>query len=114
MSDSDFHDYVMHDLFAELPGITSRKMFGGYGIYKDGIIFGLIAYDVLYFKVDEINKPDYEKKGSKPFTYSQGNHKPTTMSYWELPADIMDDKEELKKWMNTSVEASIRTQKSKK
>lgn len=89
-------------------------MFGGYGIYKDEIIFALIAYDVLYFKVDATNKADYEQKGSKPFTYSQGKHKATTMSYWEVPSDILEDKEELKKWMMKAVDVSINARNKKK
>ncbi len=89
-------------------------MFGGYGIYKNGIIFGLIAEDVLYFKVDETNKADYEEKGSKPFTYAQGNNKPTVMSYWEVPSEILENKTDLIEWIEKSVIVSKNKRVTKK
>ena len=68
--DSEFHDYILYDLLGDDPHITSQKMFGGYGLYQDGIIFGLIIDDTLYFKVGEENKAGYDEYGSKPFRYS--------------------------------------------
>lgn len=101
-----FIEYIMNDLFANMRGITHRAMFGGYGIYKNNIIFALVAYDKLYFKVDDTNRAEYEALGSKPFTYARKNHPPTTMSYWELPVEIMEDQEKLKKWINKSYQIS--------
>lgn len=113
MQQSDFHEFVMQDLLADIPSISSRSMFGGYGIYKDNFIFALIAYDVLYFKVNETNKFDYITKKSKPFMYEKDGQKPIAMSYWEVPADVLDDKEELKKWVEKSYKIS-KTAKLKK
>ena len=109
--DQSFHDYVVYDLLKIIPGVTSRAMFGGWGIYKNGVIFALIADGELYFKVDEKTKPDFEKSGSHPFVYSQGNHKSTTMSYWTLPEKVMEDETELENWVNGSVKASQRSKK---
>jgi len=47
---NEFVTYVIEDVLGDIPGITSRAMFGGYGIYRDGIIFSLIAFNQLYFK----------------------------------------------------------------
>jgi len=69
MKSNEFVEYITEDLLAELKGVTSRAMFGGYGIYKDGIIFGIIVDDELYFKVDDTNREEYEKMGSSPFVY---------------------------------------------
>lgn len=86
-------------------------MFGGYGIYKDGIIFAIIAYDQLYFKVDDTNKADYEAHDSGPFVYDQGGHKQTTMSYWLVPEEIMENHEKVAEWMEKSVEISRKKKK---
>ena len=98
-SKNSFIDYLINDLFSSFRGITHRAMFGGYVIYKNGVIFAIVAYDKLYFKVDESNIEDYKKAGSGPFTYKQKGHKQTSMSYWELPAEVMEDKEALRKWL---------------
>ena len=98
---SEFHDYVIYDLMGDDPHITTRKMFGGYGLYKDSIIFGIIVENTLYFKVDESNKAAYEEYGSKPFHYSNGT-KEVVMSYFEVPETILDDREKLFEWIDQS------------
>jgi DNA transformation protein len=107
-----FHEYVMTDLLGEVPGITSRAMFGGWGIYQNGIIFGIIANDQLYFKVGESNRESYETAGSHPFVYSQGNHHSTTMSYWLVPEFVLEDQDELQAWINDSVAVSLQSKKA--
>lgn len=104
-----FHEYVMRDLLRDIAGVSSRRMFGGYGIYKDGIIFGLIADDELYFKADELNQKDYEQAGSTPFTYERKNHPRTVMSYWKVPADVIEDRSAIEAWIDKSVAASRRS-----
>lgn len=111
MKKSDFAEYVVHDLLGQISRITARAMFGGHGLYKGGVIFGIIADGQLYFKTDEKTSKKYKKLGSSPFTYSKGKVKSITMSYWELPAEIMDDPEELKKWV---LESSRISKQSKK
>ncbi|RJQ14353.1 TfoX family protein [Candidatus Parcubacteria bacterium] len=106
MSSKDFHDYIIKDVFLDIPGITSKRMFGGYGLYKDGIFFAIISDDAIYFKVGPNNQADFEKKGSKPFTYAKKDGKQVVMSFWEFPPDVMEDKEELKDWVEKSVEAA--------
>ena len=86
-------------------------MFGGWGIYKDGVIFAIIDDGQLYFKVGENNKADYEKEGSKPFEYPMPSGKKISLSYWELPADVMDDHERLLSWIEKSLEASKKAKK---
>lgn len=112
MSDRSFHDYVIDEVLREIPGITSKSMFGGWGIYKNGIFFALIADNELYFKVDEENKKDYEELGSEPFVY-QSKNGPITMSYWILPEEIRDDLEKLRTWIDKSVTAGIKSKKRK-
>jgi len=111
MSQSEFPDYVVHDFLGELHGSTSRRMFGGFGIYQNGIIFAVISNDVLYFKVNDTNRHDYEALESKPFTYQRKNHPRTVMSYYEIPEEIMENKEKLAQWVEKSVTASKSSKK---
>lgn len=90
--------------------ITVRSMFGGYGIYKNGVIFALIAYDELYFKVDESNKSQYKKFGSEPFTY-EAKGKKSTMSYWKVPIEILEDEEQIGVWLDQSYGISLKKKK---
>src|SRR5262245_26525568 len=62
-----YRDYVFGQLEA-VGKIISKNMFGGVGIYQNGRFFALIFRNALYFKVDEVNRPDYENAGMKPFT----------------------------------------------
>ncbi|HSM23090.1 MAG TPA: TfoX/Sxy family protein, partial [Rubrivivax sp.] len=79
-------EFVVHilDRLQPLGAVTARAMFGGHGIYCDGVMFALIAEDVLYFKVDDQNRPRFEALGAGPFRpYAD---RPVTMSYYEVPA----------------------------
>lgn len=111
---SEFHIYVQDELFRNIEGITSRKMFGGYGFYKDDVMFAIVTHDVLYFKVDDVTKPDYEKHNSKPFTYDRKDGKETTISFWEVPVLVMDDTTLMPKWVDAAVSAALRAKQHKK
>ncbi len=111
---SGFLTYLLEDVLRDIEGVTARAMFGGYGLYRNGIVFGIIADDELYFKVDEKNRAEYEAHDSEPFTYEAIKGKRVAMSYWKVPADILEDPEALLKWINTSVQASKRSKSKKK
>jgi DNA transformation protein len=102
MSTPGYVDYIL-DVLSSLGNIKARKMFGGYGIYKNATFFALIIDDVLYFKVGDANLPAYKAKKSKPFSYTSKNGKSVAMSYWELPSDILEDHQELARWVEKSV-----------
>lgn len=101
--DTSFHDYVVHDVLSEMHGITSKAMFGGWGIYKNGIIFGIIIEGELYFKVGDENRDEFEKMDSHPFTYSNKNGKSVTMSYWLVPEEVLEDRERVRILADQSV-----------
>lgn len=109
--DKNFHDYLLSDVFQSVDGITSKSMFGGYGFYRYGVIFGIIADGKLYFKVGEGNKKDYEDAGSQPFQYPMRNGKMTTMSYWEAPTDVLENKDQLENWINKSLQENNKKKK---
>jgi DNA transformation protein len=107
MSSSGFVDYVL-DILLPLGNVKARKMFGGYGITKDGISFALIVEDILYFKVGDSNRADYEESGSQPFSYESKNGKRVAMSYWEVPVDVLENHAKLAVWVEKAVEAALR------
>ncbi len=81
-------------------------MFGGYGIYKCGIIIGIIVQNELYFKVDKESVKHYEDTGSKPFIYNSKGKK-VRMSYWQVPLEIMADENLIGVCMESTWQASL-------
>jgi DNA transformation protein and related proteins len=106
----DYLEYV-RDQLSGAGLIEMRKMFGGVGVYCNGVIFGLIAYDTLYFKVDDTNRPDYEEAGMGPFVpFGEGSY---AMGYYEVPVDVLEDRDELALWAGLAVEVSLRSRAKK-
>ena len=93
--------------------VAGRRMFGGFGIFIDGLMFGLIAHDRFYLKVDDGNRENYEATGMEPFTY-QGKTKPVRMSYWQVPGEIYDDPGRLAEWAEAALAAARRAKTAKK
>ncbi len=96
--DSEF----IHDLFAGFGPVTIRRMFSGAGIFRDGLMFGLIVREVIYLKADETSIADFEREGCGPFTYTRGKNsgrpKEHALPYWRLPERLYDDPDELVAW----------------
>lgn len=108
---NQYLEYVL-DILSPLGDITYRSMFGGVGLYYRGLIFAIIADDVLYFKVSDDNRVDYEAMGSEPFTY-MGKEKPVKISYWKVPEEIMENSEELQEWVEKAYQVSLKSEKKK-
>jgi DNA transformation protein len=104
--DRDF----LNDLFADFGPVTLRRMFSGFGISADGTNFALALRAGLYFRADEATIPQFEAEGSKPFQYQQSKTGKvvTVNSYWELPARLFDDQEELTTWAKAALAAAQR------
>lgn len=96
------------DLFADFGPVTIRKMFSGYGISADGTNFALALRAGLFLRADELTIPDFETEGSKPFQYSTRAKTVTVNSYWELPARLFDDSQELAQWARAALAAAQR------
>jgi DNA transformation protein len=88
-----------------------KRMFAGAGLYLDGLFFAIVADDVLYFKVDETNRKDYESGGMAPFR--PFSDKPVTLSYYEVPAEVLEDGERLKAWVEKALGAARRARDKK-
>jgi DNA transformation protein len=96
------------DLFADFGPVTVRRMFSGFGISADGTNFALALRSGLYFRADEQSIPQFEAEGSSPFQYQTRAKTVTVNSYWELPARLFDDSEELSVWARTALAAAQR------
>lgn len=106
----EFVDYVI-DQFAGWGQVSARKMFGGAGLYSDEAMFGLIAEDVAYLKVDDSNREDFVKEGSSAFNPFPEKAKTYVMSYYEIPADILEDRELLGKWAERALAVARKKKK---
>lgn len=106
MMDRDF----LADLFADFGPVSLRRMFSGFGISADGTNFALALRAGLYFRADEVTIPQFEAEGSRPFQYQQrrSGKVVTVNSYWELPARLFDDSEELTEWARAALAAAQR------
>lgn len=105
-----YRAFVLEQLGRVIPGIKSRSMFGGVGIYAEEAFFALISSDVVYFKVNDGNRADYEARGMGPFR-PFGEHG-EVMSYYQLPEDVLEDLEALRDWAQKSI--AIANQKRRK
>jgi len=92
--------------------VSVRRMFGGAGIYADGVMFGLIADDTLYLKADEKTKRDFEAEGLGPFVY-EGGGRTIAMSYWRIPERLLDDPDEMAAWARTALGVAQRAAAAK-
>ncbi|WP_407642818.1 TfoX/Sxy family protein [Caulobacter segnis] len=107
---SDYRDFVLEQL-APLGQVTARRMFGGVGIYANGLFFALIDDDVLYLKTDESLRPEFEAAGCQAFA-PFGADKP--MSYWTAPTEALDDQDILLDWARKSLIVAGRKAAAKK
>ena len=107
--DSDFVATVM-DLLSPWDGVSARRMFGGYGIYRQGLMFGLVVDDVLYLKADNENRPAFEAAGMGPFTYD-GKGRRIVIAYYEAPSELFDDSEAMLQWAKGAFAAALRVRK---
>jgi len=100
-------DFLL-DLFADFGPVTIRKMFSGFGISADGTNFALALRAGLYFRADQATIPRFEAEGSAPFQYQTRARTVTVNSYWQLPARLFDDPEELTDWARAALAAAQR------
>jgi DNA transformation protein len=110
--DSDF----IAELFAPFGRVTVRRMFGGAGLFTEGLMFGLVFDGAIFLRVDEASIPDFEREGSAPFVYTRarspgrvGRH---SLSYWRLPERLYDDPDELVSWARRALAIAERRKTS--
>ena len=101
------------DVLRPLGGIAARRMFGGAGLFRDGLMFGLIADAVLYLKTDIETVAAFEAEGLAPFTYGTKNGDRVLTSYWHAPERLLDDDDEMRAWCRRATEVATRAAKNK-
>lgn len=100
------------ELLAPIGRITARRMFGGAGLYADGLIVGLEIAGTLYLKTDDRTRPAFAEAGGQPFVYD-GKGQPVTMSYWTPPEEAMDSPDAMQPWARLALEAGLRAAQAK-
>ena len=94
MAGDGFHAFV-RELLGGLGPVTIKKFFGGGGVYADGVMFALLAGDVIYLKADDALKRDLGAQGSGPFIWTPSSGpkagQSVEMSYWRLPDGALDE-----------------------
>jgi DNA transformation protein and related proteins len=106
-----FRGFVLDQLARAVPGIRARSMFGGVGIYAGEFFFGLMDDDILYFQVDDANRPDFESCGMGPFR--PAGMEGEVMQYYEVPAQALEDPNELEQWAAGAIAAAKRARTGK-
>jgi DNA transformation protein and related proteins len=96
------------DLFVAFGPVVVRRMFGGGGIYADGMMFAIVTDGVIYLKADSQTVPAFEKEGLRPFTYKAKGRRQISLSYWRMPDRLYDDADELARWAREALMAAKR------
>jgi DNA transformation protein len=108
----EFLDFIRDQL--QMFGETSmRRMFGGAGVFHDGLMIALVTGETLYLKVDDRSRPDFEAAGMGPFSYDRRGRAAVIGSYYEAPPDVLEDAEELVAWARRAYEAALAAAKAK-
>jgi DNA transformation protein len=102
------------DVLRPLGGVAPRRMFGGAGLFRDGVMFALIADEVLYLKADATTVPAFEAENLGPFTYGTKNGSRVLTSYWRVPERLLDDDEEMRDWCHRAADVAARGKVVKK
>ena len=115
MASKEDKEFVLHivDLLCSIGPVHAKRMFGGYGIYLEGLMFGLIADGVLYLKADEETEKKFKAKGLEAFAYNKKG-KEYKMSYYQAPEEALEDSEEMNLWGNKAYGAALRAAAKKR
>ena len=110
--EKEFVTYVV-ELMESVGPVSAKGMFGGYGIFLDGLMFGLVADSILYLKVDKENENEFKAKGLEPFTYNKKG-KEIKMTYYQAPEEALEDAEEMNSWANKAYGAALKAASKKR
>ncbi len=109
--EKEFVAYVV-DLMQSVGPVYARSMFGGHGIYLQGLMFGLVADSVLYLKTDKETEHEFRDKGLEAFTYNKKG-KEYRMSYYQAPEEALEDSEEMNCWANNAYGVALKAASKK-
>jgi DNA transformation protein len=101
-------DDGIREMFEALGSVTIRRLFGGKGIYRDGLILAIDFSDEILLKADAVSAPLFDAAGARQWTYEGKAGKRVLMPYWSIPDEALDDPEMLTKWVGLAFEAALR------
>lgn len=110
--DQEFTAYVV-ELMQSIGPVCAKGMFGGHGIFLEGLMFALVADSVLYLKVDKYTENDFKAMGLEPFTYNKKG-KEFKMSYFQAPEEALEDREEMNSWATNAYQTALRVASKKR
>ncbi len=110
---AEFQAFVA-ELLAPVGPVSIRRMFGGAGVFYDDVMFALIAGEVLYLKVDDASRGDFEAAGTRPFRYQTRHGERALAGYWELPEELLDQPEECVAWSRKAIDVALRAKAAKR
>jgi DNA transformation protein len=110
---TEFTDFLIEQMAGFGP-VSAQRMFGAVGLYRDGIIFAIVAGDVLYFRVDGDSRGAFEAEGLDSFTYKTSTGDISVMSYMRAPERCLEEPDEMTEWCRKAFEAALRVRKAKK
>ena len=102
----EYETFILDQLRRVLPQVRAKRMFGGAGVYAGEMMFALIDDDILYLKVDDETRPEFERRRLRAFQpYGEGT---ATMQYYPLPEDVLEDPDALRPWTDAAVAVARR------
>ncbi|TMS57043.1 TfoX/Sxy family protein [Imbroritus primus] len=99
---------LMAPLATRVGPLTAKRMFGGHGLFYDGLMFGLVSDGQLYFKCDAATRAIFEAAGAQPFRYAKAQREVVMASYWSAPESCLEDAAQMAAWAQRAVEAALR------
>lgn len=110
---ADFVAYCS-ELLSTVGEVRARRMFGGWGLYADGVFIAIIVGEILYLKTDEQTRSQFVRAGSKPFEYTARGKQRTSTGYWSAPPEAMDSPALMAPWARLALEAALRAGSAKR
>jgi len=110
---TDTIDGFLEDLFAVVDGVGFRRMFGGIGIFRGEVMFGLVVDGEVYLRADATTSQDFVMEGSGPFTYMRSG-RPVSLSYWQVPARLLDEPDEFRVWASAALQVAVKAGSGRK
>ncbi len=98
---------AVRELFSSFRNVSVRRMFGGHGVFLEGLMFALEADGEMYLKADEHTIPKLAAENSEPFVY-KAKGREISLSYWKLPERLYDEPDELAAFARDAFEAARR------
>lgn len=106
-----FAEFVLEQM-AEIPGIGKRAMFGGFGIYRDGLMFALVADEQLYFKANDHLADDFTALGLQPLMY-ESKGKAVSLGYYQAPEAVFEESDQMREWSDKAYQCALRAAMAK-